>query len=78
VRTPYAPPECNIYVNPHKNRLLEILRTEFFACYRAGYDQHKQCSLDFSEEIETYLRMPDMPDKEQEKLRWVREKLSKV
>ena|GEM_PF-2150775 len=78
VKTPYAPPECNIYVNPHRNRLLEILRTDFFACYRAGYEQHKQCSLNFSEEIETYLRMPDMPDEEQEKLRWVREKLSKV
>lgn len=78
VKTPYAPPEYNIYVNPHKNRLLEILRTDFFACYRAGYEQHKQCSLNLSEEIETYLRIPDMPDEEREKLKWVQEKLSKV
>jgi MoaA/NifB/PqqE/SkfB family radical SAM enzyme len=78
VKTPYAPPECNIYVNPHKNRLLEILRTDFFTCYRAGYHQHKQCSLNFSEEIETYLRAPDMPDEDREKLRWVQKKLSEV
>ncbi len=78
VKTPYSPPECNIYVNPHKNRLLEILRADFFACYRAGYDQYKQCSLNFSEEIETYLKISDMPSEEQEKMRCVQEKLSKV
>jgi len=77
-KTPYAPPECNIYVNPHKNRLLEILRTDFFACYRASYAQDKQCSLDFAKEIETYLQTLNMPPEEQEKLRWVEEKLIKV
>jgi len=77
-KTPYAPPECNIYVNRHKNRLLEILRTDFFACYRASYAQHKQCSLNFVEEIEIYLQTPNMLPEEQEKLRWVREKLGKV
>ena len=75
-KTPYAPPECNIYVNPHQNRLLEILRTDFFACYRASYAQHKQCSLDFAKEIETYLQTLNMPPEEQEKLEWVREKLN--
>ncbi|MBM3237934.1 radical SAM protein [Candidatus Poribacteria bacterium] len=88
-KTPYAPPECNIYVNPHKNRLLEILRTDFFACYRASYTFVetefsgktrflKQCSLDFVKEIEAYLQTLSMSPEEQEKLRWVQEKLSKA
>jgi len=45
VKARYSPEECNIYLNPHKNRLLEILKTDFFTNYRNSYIQCSQCSM---------------------------------
>ncbi len=45
VKSPYSPEECNIYFTPHKNRLLEILKTEFFVKYRNSYSPCSQCSM---------------------------------
>lgn len=36
IKSPSSPDECNIYRNTHKDRLLEILRSDFFIKLRHG------------------------------------------
>jgi MoaA/NifB/PqqE/SkfB family radical SAM enzyme len=68
VKTPYSPEDCNIYMNPNKNRLLEILRAEYFTNYRNSYSECSQCSLNPSEQLTQYLKNPDLSLKDKEKV----------
>jgi MoaA/NifB/PqqE/SkfB family radical SAM enzyme len=45
VKSTYSPGDCNIYMNAHKNKLLEILKTDFFKKYRKSYTPCSQCSM---------------------------------
>lgn len=69
VKTPYAPEECNIYLNPHKDRLLEILKTKFFTDYRKSYTKCSQCSLNLPKELNHYLLNPDISLLDKEKVK---------
>ena len=68
VKTPYAPDECNIFLNPHKNRLLEILKTDFFTNYRKSYTKCSQCSLDLPNELNQFLVNQDVSLGDKEKV----------
>lgn len=50
IKTPFSSQECNIFENRHKNRLLEILQTDFFVNYRASYSSSRLCHI-HTEEI---------------------------
>jgi len=79
VKTPYAPEECNIYLNPHKDRLLEILKTEFFSDYRNSYTKCSQCSLNLPRELDKYLVNPDVSLRDKEKVeRYYRKVISNI
>ena len=43
IKTPFSPQECNIFHNPHKNRLLEVLQTDFFVKHRSSYSRPYPC-----------------------------------
>jgi MoaA/NifB/PqqE/SkfB family radical SAM enzyme len=60
VKTPYSPEECNIYLNQNKNRLLEILKSNYFVNYRNSYSKCSQCSHDFKNQLNQYLLVPDI------------------
>lgn len=56
IKTPFSPRECNIFSNPHKNRLLEILQTDFFVNYRASCSRSHLCHMHIEEELERLRR----------------------
>lgn len=67
VKTPYSPEECNIYLDPHKDRLLEILKTEFFTNHRDSSTGCNQCSLNLPKELNQYLLDPGISPRDREK-----------
>ena len=75
VKTPFAPVDSNLYLNSHKNRLLEILKTDYFTNYRNSYSKCSQCSLDLSKELSQYIENPDIPPTDKEKANNYRNKV---
>jgi len=73
-KTPFSPESCNLYTNPHKDKLLEILQTEFFSGYRCSEDTCTHCSLSLVDELDNLLGS-DIEENERERLAILREKL---
>ena len=65
-KTPYTSKECNVFIDPHKNRLFEILNSDFFKSYRNDYFDGRQCFSDMMTELNWFMERSDvsMSDRE--------------
>jgi len=74
-KIPLSSEDCNLYVNPHKDRLQEILKTDFFTDYRHSSTECGQCSLNLSGEVDNLLHVPDISNDDRTRLAALRKKL---
>ncbi|HEY5132576.1 MAG TPA: radical SAM protein [Candidatus Krumholzibacteriaceae bacterium] len=67
VKTPFAPESCNLYTRRHRDRLREILQSDFYVNYRNLYETCGQCSVDLQGELARYVTEPSVSERDRER-----------